>query len=150
MDAVAKQLADTMWPYASQDLQALAAIERRVANVGRERGLLTYTEVVSGISFRLPTVEHGRPIQLGVPDWSDLHRAIVGDFLGRMCLDTYVRGGFMGSALVVSSSDRMPSEGFRNLMRHLGLLHGHGEPEFLAFWTREVSKAHAWYGEHDW
>ncbi len=150
MDPIAKRLADKSWPYASQDPEALGAIERRIADVGRRGGLLTYSELASGISFHLPSVEHGRPLQLGIPDWSDLHRAIVGDFLGRMCLDTYARGRFMGSALVVSGVDHTPSEGFRALMRDIGLLHGRGTPEFLEFWTQEVSKAHAWYAANDW
>jgi hypothetical protein len=35
-------------------------------------------------------------------------------------------------------------------MRDIGLLHGRGEPEFLEFWTKEVSKAHAWYAANNW
>src|SRR5574341_752661 len=111
MDRIAKRLSDFAWPYASQDAAALAEIAARVATAGSTGRLLTYSEVVSGIDFRLPSVQGGRPLRLGVPEWTELHRAIVGDFLGRLCLDTYLAGEFMGSALVVASETMEPSEG---------------------------------------
>ncbi len=147
MDQVARKLAAFPWPYASQDPVSLAAIADRVAAVGAKQGLLTYSDAVSGLDFHIPSVQGGAALRLGVPDWSDLHRAIVGDFLGRLCLDTYVDGQFMGSALVVASETMQPSEGYRNLMRELGLLHGRGEPEFLAHWVAETQKAYAWYAQ---
>jgi hypothetical protein len=148
MDRVAKRLAEYSWPYASQDPVAFDAIARRVAAAGARRELLTYSEVVSGIDFHLPSVHGGEAVRLGVPEWTDLHRAIVGDFLGRLCLDTYVAGHFMGSALVVASETGQPSEGYRGLMRDLGLLHGRSDDEFLSHWVAEVQKAYAWYAEH--
>ncbi len=148
MDRVARQLAEYPWPYASQDPVALETVAQRVAGVGASEGLLTYSQAVGGIDFRLPSVQGGGPLRLGVPEWTDLHRAIVGDFLGRLCLDTYLAGQFMGSALVVASETRQPSEGYRELMRDLGLLRGRGDAEFLAHWVGETRKAYAWYAKH--
>jgi hypothetical protein len=148
LDDIARKLASFSWPYASQDPVALREIASRVAAVGRRRALLTYSELVSGLEFNIPSVNNGRALRLGVPDWPDLHRAIIGDFLGRLCLDTYTAGQFMGSALVVSSADRTPSEGYRDLMRQLGLLHGRDEIQFLEHWVRETEKAYAWYSQH--
>jgi hypothetical protein len=150
MDAVLEKLAQHVWPYAGQDASALDEIARRVAKVGRARNLITYSKLVEGITFRLRSVNAGQPVTLGVPEWIDLHRAILGDFLGRLCLATYERGGFMGRALVVSASGLEPSEGFRELMRELGLPHGANTNDYLAFWSGEVNRAHDWYGSHDW
>jgi hypothetical protein len=147
---IAEKLNSADWHYAEQDVSALGEIARRVAAVGRAKDLITYSKLVEGIVFRLRTVSGGQPIALGVPDWIDLHRAILGSFLGRLCLATYERGGFMGSALVVSATGLEPSEGFRDLMRQLGLPHNPKSTEYLAFWTHEVATAHAWYSANEW
>ena len=126
----------------------MAEIARRVAEVGRHECLVTYGELVSGIDFHLSSVHAGKVLRLGVPEWEALHRAIIGDFLGRLCLATYQAGQFMGSALVVASETQQPSDGYRNLLRELGLLHGTGEAEFLAHWIPETRKAYAWYAKH--
>jgi hypothetical protein len=148
VDRVARLFGQQVWTYAEQDFDAFAEIGRRVAEVGKRRDLLTYSELVSGIDFRLPTVLGGKPQRLGVPDWGDLHRAIIGDFLGRLCMDTYMRGGFMGGALVVASETRQPSDGYRNLMRIVGVLPGRGDSEFIEHWVKETSKAYDWYAAH--
>jgi hypothetical protein len=148
MDRIAKRLTAYSWPYASQDPVAFQALSRRVAAAGARRELLRYSEAVSGIDFHLPSVQGGAAIRLGVPEWTILHRTILGDFLGRLCLDTYVAGGFMGSALVVASETGQPSEGYRDLMRELGILHGKSDNEFLKHWVAEVEKAYAWYAKH--
>src|SRR5438128_12567703 len=122
MDRVAQRLADYTWPYADQDRVALSEISKRVARVGGMENLITYTELVSGIDFRLPTVNAGQSLRLGVPEWTDLHRAVIADFLGRLSVDTYALGQFMCSALVVASDTRQPSEGYREFMRQLGVL----------------------------
>lgn len=148
MDRVAARLARYSWPYAEQDPHALTEIARRVAAVGRQESLITYTDIVSGIDFRIRTVNGGEALRLGVPEWEILHRAIIGDFLGRLCLDTYQAAQFMGSALVVASDTQQPSAGYRQLMRELGLLRGQTEAEFLAHWIPQTRKAYAWYAKH--
>ena len=122
MDPVAKQLLRCTWSYADQDPDALAAMAERVANAGRQGELITYTNLVRGIDICVSTVNHGQPFRLGVPEWTELHRAIIGDFLGRLCVDTYLEGGFMGSALVVAKDTLQPSHGYRDFMRKLGIL----------------------------
>jgi len=148
MDPVARRLSEQSWPYASQDATSLAEISRRVASAGAAKRLLTYSEVVSGIDSCLPSVLGGRPLRLGVPEWTTLHRAIVDDFLGRLCLDTYLAGEFMGSALVVATETGEPSEGYRDLMRRVGVLHGRGKDEFLEHWAAETQRAYDWYAAH--
>jgi hypothetical protein len=107
---------------------------------------MTYSELVAGIDFRLPTVNQGRPLRLGVPEWTELHRAIVGDFCGHLCLETYTEAKFMGSALVVSQETGQPSEGYWNLMREIGVLSSKSETEMLTHWVDQTQKAYAFYG----
>ena len=140
MDPVAGRLLQYTWPYADEDPVALAAMAKRVADTGRSKTLINYTELVKSIDVCVPTVNGGRPFRLGVPEWADLHRAVVGDFLGRLCVDTYREGGFMGSALVVLRDTKQPSHGYRELMRRLGVLTGQkrgGIPDSLVIGNQE-------------
>lgn len=148
MDQVARRLLQYTWRYADEDPEALAAMKKRVADTGRARTLITYTDLVTNIDICVPAVNGGRPFRLGVPEWTDLHRDIVGDFLGRLCVDTYRDGHFMGSALVVSWETNQPSRGYRDLMRRLGVLAGKTDEEFLIHWSSETQKAHDWYATH--
>jgi hypothetical protein len=148
VDQVAQRLAQYSWPFADQDALALAEISKRVASTGRLEDLITYSNLVSGIDFHIPTVNKGASLRLGVPEWTELHRAIIGDFLGRLCVDTYTAGQFMGSALVVASDTQQPSEGYREFMRQLGVLRGKSDAEFLAHWIPETRKAYEWYARH--
>jgi hypothetical protein len=148
LDRISQRLAQYTWSYADQDASALAEITKRVAPTGEVGDLITYSDLVSGIAFLLPTVNKGKPFRLGVPEWTELHRAIIGDFLGRLCVDTYAAGRFMGSALVVASDTLQPSEGYREFMRQLGVLRGKSEAEFLAHWVPETRKAYDWYAQH--
>jgi len=148
VDTVAQRLARYTWPYADQDASALAEIANRIARTGRVEDLITYSDLVSGVNFCLPTVNKGEPFRLGVPEWTELHRAIIGDFLGRVCVDTYAAGLFMGSALVVASETRQPSGGYREFMRQLGVLRGKSDAEFLAHWIAETHNAYSLYAKN--
>lgn len=148
MDQLAERLSQCSWPYADQDPDALAAIAKRVADAGRQEKLIIYTDLVKGIDVCISTINGGQPFRLGVPEWTDLHRAIIGDFLGRLCVDTYLHGGFMGSALVVAADTMQPSQGYRDFMRKLGVLTGTSEEEFLTHWTIETRKAYDWHAKH--
>lgn len=148
-DNISAKLAAMKWPYASQDPVAFAEIRQRVANAGKLGEILRYSELVKGIDFSIASVGGGKALRLGVPDWSDLHRAILGDFLGCLCMHTYEEGGFMGSSLVVSASEPpMPGEGYWELMRQLGVLSKKNELAYLEHWSGEVKKAYAWYASH--
>ena len=110
------------WHYADGDHGALLQMGRRIAAVGKRRNLIHYSELVRGITVRLPNIDDSHPFELGVPEWRDLDRAILGDFLGRLCVDSYSRGQFLASALVTSKETKEPSEGFWNLVTEIGML----------------------------
>jgi hypothetical protein len=130
------------------DAAARIELEHRLAESGRRRDLVRYSELVRGVTFHLPNVESGKPIQLGIPDWTDLHRAIIGSNLGRISKDSYLEGRFLASALAVSKADGSPGEGFRDLVEQAGLLSRGSDLKFLEFWVNEVEKAYAWYAKN--
>lgn len=134
------------WHYANLDPAARTELERRLADTARREDLVRYSDLVRGIIFNLPNVQSS-PLELGVPEWTDLHRAILGDFLGRISCDSYERAGFLASAVAVSGATHEPSEGFRELVRELGLASTHGVA-YLAFWGDQVQRAQEWYREN--
>jgi hypothetical protein len=126
----------------------MAEIGQRVVRVGKSRDLLTYTQLVKGIIFQLASVRAGKPFQLDMSEALD--RAILASFLGKLCAETYRRGRFMGSALVVGAVEHSPTEGFWALMSDLDLAQSRDPKKRDTFWIEEVAKAHAWYAKHAW
>lgn len=147
MDPIAQKLASYHWPYADQDLNAYEIIARKIAKVGKERDVITYSDLVRDVTFKIKTINEGKDYHINVKEWGPLDRALIGDFLGRLCVETYQRGGFMGSALAYSESQNAPGKGFFDFMKELGVLHGQ---DLQVFWKEEREKAYAWYASHDW
>ncbi len=148
MRRVHEEIRTMRWPYAEGDASALAELEKRLAESARRHALVTYTELVRGLTFRLPNVAQGQPFQLGVPEWTELHSAILKDFLNHISCDSYLRGGFLASALAVRKITGEPSEGFRSLVDKLGLFHSSKRDDFAVFWSQEVQKTYDWYASH--
>jgi len=110
------------WPYASRDPHAREEIGNRIAVAARKQELVNYSKLVRGVTFTLPNVEGGRPFQIDVADWTDLHRAIIGDFLGYLSAETYSHAGIFISSIVVTKDDGTPGYGFTEFMREIGVL----------------------------
>jgi hypothetical protein len=127
------------WHYADYDPAARAELERRLTDTARRGDLVSYSHLVRGVLFSLPNVQSS-PLELGVPEWTDLHRAILGDFLGKISCASYEQAGFLLSAVAVSGSSGEPSEGFRALAKELGLSSTQGAT-YLDFWTEQVRQA---------
>jgi hypothetical protein len=144
MDAIEKQMNEINWPYAENDPDALAEVKKRIENTGREEDLITYSELVKGITFHLPNVNKGQPFQIDIHQWSILDRAILGEFLGYISMLSYRKAKFMASALVISgkSDYNRPSEHFFDWMKKLGILAGRDADDF---WQEQVRKAHDWF-----
>jgi hypothetical protein len=146
MDKILERFRAIRWHYAPRDEAARAELGRRIADAGRRGGLVTYSDLVRGITFNLPNLlEPKRQIDTG--DWQDLDRAIVGDFLGYLSMESYERAGFFSSALVVSKQDGTPGEGFYNLLKELGLIASSKTDKAMFLWSDHVDKAHKWYSK---
>jgi hypothetical protein len=143
-DPIIERFQQMSWPYGDKDPVALAALEDRVAAAGRRRGLLTYSELVTGVRFNLPNVKGGEFV-IDVGDWTDLDRAVIGSFLGYLSYRSYERAGFFSSALVVTKRDGSPSEGYYALLKDLGLIANSRSDRAMFLWADHVAKAHTWY-----
>ncbi len=97
----------------------------------------------SGSVFRLANVNGGTPHRIGA--WDELDRALIGDFLGRLVVDSYREVGFFVSALVVSREERTPGKGFYDLARQVGALKSKDKYVELEFWMKHVNSAREWY-----
>jgi hypothetical protein len=145
-DNLAKMLSKP-WPYSEACPQAVTELGRRIAEVGKRRDLVNYSKLVNGVELRMAD---GVPFELGVPEWSDLDRNILGDILGRLSLDSYQRGKFLASALVTSKGTQEPSEGFWIFVDELGMFTSTSPTRRLMFWTEQVRLAHDWYASNAW
>ncbi len=63
-------------------------------------------------------------------------------------MESYEKGGFLLSALVVGKLESEPSIIFFQWMRELGVLPNLKQDTRDEFWVDQVSKAHAWYQSH--
>ena len=147
MDRILSAMKATKWAYAPHDPDAVAEMTRRLTAAARNGSPARYSDVVAGVSFHLPNVAGGRPFTIDVHAWRDVDRAIVGDFLGYISMESYEQGGFMLSALAVSADNGepdIPSRHFFDWARTVGVLHGYGQDAELTFWIEQVKKAQAW------
>lgn len=141
------RLASMSWVYADGDAKARQEIVRRIATVGKTKDdFITYSTLVSGITFKLGNVNNGKPFE--ITDWTDLDRAIIGSFLGRVAADSYREGGFLSSALVIGVDANGPGEGFYSLAEEAGLLNSSDETSRLQFWIEQIALARGWFAKH--
>jgi hypothetical protein len=146
MDPIEQRLDAVVWEYADQDLAAIDELTRRISDTGRKFGLISYTDLVSGVPFHYPNINSGQPHFISVfGEWSGLDRRIIGDCLGYVSMQSYKEAKFMASALVIARKESKPSDIFFEWMKELGVLPNTNEATILKFWSEQVSKAHHWY-----
>jgi hypothetical protein len=146
MDQVLERFRAIKWNYAPRDDAARQEIGGRIADVGRRRGLITYSDLVRGVTFNLSNLREPKH-QIDTGDWQDLDRAILGDFLGYLSMESYERAGFFSSALVVGKQVGSPGEGFYALLKELGLIASSKTDKAMYLWADHVAKAHTWYSK---
>ncbi len=147
MRDVERRLAEYNWPYAQHDPDAQSELMRRIEAKAKQEDVLTYSQLIKGVTFSLPSVNDGRPFMMDPHELSELDRAIIGDFLGSISADTYRRAGVFISAIVVTKNDGTPGLGFTTFMRDLGLLTAQGADAAFAHWVREVQSVYTAYRE---
>jgi len=145
IDQLSATLSNLRWKFSDADPVSKSELDRRIAATGRKRGLITYSDLVAGVTFTLPTVNHGAPFQIDVADWSDLDRLVLGDFLGAISSDSYQRAGFLATAIVVNKQEWTPSDHFFKWMADLKVIKSRKPEDVIPFWIEQVNKAHDWY-----
>jgi hypothetical protein len=120
---VLESLESHEWPYASNDMSgAVREMAERIARTGRMQVLISYSNLVAGITFRFSNVRNGAPFVIDAHNWEGLHRRIVGDSLGYISYLPYSDYDFMASALVAGLVENRPSEIYFEWMEFLGAL----------------------------
>ncbi len=135
------------WPYALNDENGvLQEFQDRICRTARlGSSLISYSNLVAGVTFKFSNVNDGHPFVIDVHDWHGLHRRIVGDCLGYLSYISYRDYDFMASALVAGLAENRPSEIFFEWMNDLGAIPDLSEESITSFWVNEVNKAIAWY-----
>src|SRR6266849_3229768 len=85
--------------WADKDLNSLTVLEGKIAETGRNLGMITYSDLVKGVDFHLPNVRNGEAYRVPIHDWSGFDRGMVGEFLGYISMRSYCKHDFMASAL---------------------------------------------------
>ena len=132
------------WRYSQEDPAALEALRFRIDQCGRRGALISYSDLVSGVEFRLPSL-WPQPHSIDVHAWSGLERKVIGDFLGCITTDSYRQHDFMASALVVGKHEDHPSDHFFEWMEFLHVLPNLHPDTVLRFWVEQVRAAHRHY-----
>ena len=145
MDKILQRMHAVQWKWATNDSNALAILEQRIAETGKKLQLITYSDLVSGVIFHLPNIRNGQDYQINTYAWSGLDRGIIGEFLAYISVRSYEQSGFMASSLVVSANEFKPSWHFFEWMKKLNVLPDINDDTVLAFWAEQVNRAHKWY-----
>lgn len=133
------------WPIPTQDKASYQEIKRRIADAGRRRKLLTYSELVKGIEFCIPSLNGGEPFRLNIGGWTGQDRYIIGQFLGKLSCETYEHYGFMANVMVVDALEGRPSKNFFQWMEYVSAIPSKDETDILRFWADQLQKAQKWY-----
>lgn len=144
-DPTGDKLRAIKWQYADRNPAVLDELRQRIANVGKHFGLISYSDLVDGVAFSYPNINHGEPFWITPGNWSGLHRKIIGEALGYISMETYFEAGLMASALVIGRVESKPSDIFFDWVVELGLLPSMREDDVLRYWSDQVNKAHHWY-----
>jgi len=135
---------DEDWPNASQDLEAVGEIERRLAQAAGKGRPVPYSKLVSDVLFQLEGKKDA--YRINTFDWSGQDRGLIGEYLGYLSAITYERYGFMASSIAVDSKEMRPSKSFYDLAIELGAYDGRQSRE--EFWVGELNTAFEHYNKH--
>ena len=139
-------MSKTEWAFALNDQAgAIKQMAERIARQGRLQALITYSNLVSGITFQFSNVNGGKSFVIDTHNWQGLDRRILGDSLGYLSYLSYRDHDFMASAVVAGLPAGRPSTFFFEWMVSLKALSNTSEKAIDEFWVKEVIKAHAWY-----
>ncbi|MEM9814798.1 MAG: hypothetical protein AAF827_00050 [Cyanobacteria bacterium P01_D01_bin.6] len=106
---------------------------------------MTYSQLVQGIEFCIPSITDGKPFRLNISGWTDQDRHIIGQFLGKLSCESDESHWFMANALVVDAIEGRPSKNFFGWMEYIEAIPDKSETAILSFWADHVQKAHKWY-----
>jgi len=129
-------------PDPDQDPEGVKELERRLATAALgELGIITYSELVDGVTFRRPD---GRSYGIDITNspWLQIDREILGRYLYAVVMRSWEAHGFMASAVAVEASGE-PSPQFYQLAYDEGYIPG-GMSDYR-FWRGQLDLARKHY-----
>jgi len=152
------------WQYATHDPIACADLATALGRSCRRGRTITYAELARGVTFRLPSINEGRPYIIDIQNQSRISsrdQNILDDFLCFLSLQSVKGASILASANVIDPFDKKgASNGFFETARLLGYhqaddacLAGRqyaseAEMRNIMFWNKELKKVYAWFAAH--
>lgn len=152
------------WQYATLDPVACAALAEALGLSCRRGRPITYADLARGITFRLPSINDGKPYVIDIQRLnriSQRDQQVLDDFLCFLSLQSAKGASILASANVIDPSDqgRAPT-GFLETARLLGFRQfdsdhvaggrydKHAEMKNIMLWDQELKKVYAWFKAH--
>lgn len=128
------------------------AMKERIARYARERGSITYSQLVEGLHFICPAFGN-QPHVVQTWDWSGPDRHMIGTCLALIARD-YLRLGancLVTSIVVYATNDEggnLPSPVLFNWLEELGVLPDTTDATKYEFWGEQVNRTVRYYRTH--
>lgn len=127
------------------DNHSLQEIRRRIAERAALERTISYSDLVSGITFRHRTFWGGEPHIIDTHNWEGLDRHMIGGVLASLSAESMRDHGFLVGAMVVDRAEQRPSGIFFSWLHEIGVLESHDEDTVMAFWLEHLRRAHQHY-----
>jgi hypothetical protein len=148
MDPILEKMLATEFLYSNEDIDSVIELEERIASYARKRQLITYSQLVEGVTFHFSSIKNGASYTIDIQDWTGIDREIIGNLLGFISTRSYQAHGFMLSALVVNKKESKPSEEFFKWMRRLNVLPNLNDETVFSFWGQQIILVNKYYSNH--
>lgn len=137
--------ASDAWFIENQD--ARDKLKERIAEAGRKRKLISYSELVQGIKFECSTISP-KPFEIHSFDWTGPQRRMIGHELARITEQTVEDAGCIITTIVVDKTENSPSKVLFGWLYDVGVLPDLEEGTVLAFWAHQVKLTHEYFKTH--
>jgi len=83
-DEIRSALLNCDYIYAADDIDSVVEMQKRISRTGRLAGasgnFISYSNLVEGIGFNLPSINNGNTHIIDTSEWTGQDRRICGDF----------------------------------------------------------------------
>lgn len=62
------------WEWPEQDPRAVEELQQRIEETARKRDLITYSDLVRGVTFNIPALNDGDPFEIDTGYWREIDR----------------------------------------------------------------------------
>jgi hypothetical protein len=121
---------------------ALDEIRRRLRRTRLSRGVISYSDLVSGIVFRHGTFWGGEEHLVDTSNWTGLDRQMIGGVLAKLSVESVRAHGYLAGVMVVSKDTLEPSGVFYDWLYDCGVLTHSSQEAREELWISHLTLAH--------